>query len=166
MCKQEVGKDTGGDRLHACEVTRQLVRSCYKVSINSRDRLFEPFPTTEALVQSSVWPGVGRWTDRRESWPCRQTAPRRSFMRVVIWWPVWSLLAHSRSKHRMRYTTFRRFGIGRGPFTYGNILIFRVDTPWMTGRDNPIGWGSHYWRLLQVALYQKHELNKSPNGLA
>ncbi len=24
MCKQEVGKDTGGDRLHACEVTRQL----------------------------------------------------------------------------------------------------------------------------------------------
>ncbi len=31
MCKQEVGKDTGGDRLHVCEVTRQLARSCYKV---------------------------------------------------------------------------------------------------------------------------------------
>ncbi len=32
MCKQEVGKDTGGDRLHACEVTRQLVCSCYNAT--------------------------------------------------------------------------------------------------------------------------------------
>ncbi len=37
MCKQEVGKDTAGDRLHACEVTRQLVRSCYSFNMREGD---------------------------------------------------------------------------------------------------------------------------------
>ncbi len=64
MCKHEVGKDTGGYRLHVCEVTRQLVRSCYRSLVETIFVPFVPIPQQSsynpvliaALLSPSLYP--------------------------------------------------------------------------------------------------------------
>ncbi len=51
MGKQEVGRNTGGDRLHACEVTRQLVRSCYNINPKYRDKFSNTYRVTYMLYK-------------------------------------------------------------------------------------------------------------------
>ncbi len=81
----------------------------FQCSMNSR---VEPFPTTEALVQSNAWPAVRQCRARREITSCRLTVLGCSFIRVVNWPPVWST---ERSQQGMLYTTIHRLRVSPGP---------------------------------------------------
>ncbi len=103
------------------------VNVVYQASMNSRVLFVVPFPTTEALVQSNVWPVLRQCRARREFSSCRLTALWCSFIRVANWRPVWPTWALGHSEQGMLYKTFCRLYVGRGSFAlYLNTLTYVI----------------------------------------